>query len=124
MPLLDEEVRDGTLAAQHKAVILTSLDYLDPDVIAGLEEFARQGGLVLLTGRHARCKSGRGQARASLPKWPDAAQIAELSRSGQSEAANKLMQMRQVGRRQPRRLAAAIGPSSTRRASSRSSRAT
>src|SRR5262249_11272150 len=53
MPVLDEDVLDGTLAAHHKAVILTSLDYLDPDVIAGLEDFVKEGGLVLTT---ADCK--------------------------------------------------------------------
>jgi hypothetical protein len=53
MPVLDEDVRDGTLAANHRAIILTSLDYLDPEVIAGLEAFVKQGGLVLTT---ADCK--------------------------------------------------------------------
>jgi hypothetical protein len=43
-------VLDGTLANEHKAVILTSLDYLDPKVIAALEDFAAGGGLVLMTG--------------------------------------------------------------------------
>jgi hypothetical protein len=50
MAVLDEDVLDGTLAANHKAVILTSIDYLDPDVIAGLEDFTKHGGLVLKTG--------------------------------------------------------------------------
>jgi hypothetical protein len=53
MPVLDEDVRDGTLAAEHRALILTSIDYLDPEVIAGIEAFIRQGGLVILT---ADCK--------------------------------------------------------------------
>lgn len=49
MPVLDEDVRDGTLAAHHKALILTSINYLDPEVVQGIEAFAKQGGLVLLT---------------------------------------------------------------------------
>ena len=49
MPVLDEDVIDGTLAMHHKAVILTSIDYVDPKVRKGLEEFIRQGGLVLAT---------------------------------------------------------------------------
>ena len=49
MPVLDEDVIDGTLAAHHKAVILTSIDYLDPKVLDGLESFIVQGGLVLKT---------------------------------------------------------------------------
>jgi hypothetical protein len=108
MPLLDEEVRDGTLAALHKAIILTSLDYLDPDVIAGLEQFARQGGLVLLTSDTAVQVSGAVKLDVA-PEWPDAARIAELKKSGQAEAANKLMQMRQA-LAAARRLADAIGP--------------
>ncbi len=47
--VLDEDIVDGTLANDHRAVILTSLDFLAPDVIAGLEEFAAHGGLVLAT---------------------------------------------------------------------------
>ena len=108
MPLLDEEVRDGTLAALHKAVILTSLDYLDADVIAGLGQFARQGGLVLLTADTTVQVSGAVKLEAA-PQWPDAARIAELNRSGQTQAANKLMQMRQE-LEAARRLAEAIGP--------------
>ena len=108
MPLLDEEVRDGTLAALHKAIILTSLDYLDTDVIAGLEQFARQGGLVLLTADSTVQVSGAVKLEVA-PEWPDAARIAELKQSGQAEAANKLMQMRQA-LAAARRLAEAIGP--------------
>ena len=49
MPVLDEDVIDGTLAAYHKAIILTSIDYLDPKVVKGLEDFIESGGLVLMT---------------------------------------------------------------------------
>ncbi len=48
--VVDEDILDGTLATNHQAVILTSMTYLDPAVIHGLEQFAAQGGLVLLTG--------------------------------------------------------------------------
>jgi hypothetical protein len=47
--VVDEDIVDGTLAAHHKAVVLTSIDYLDPNVVKALEEFAARGGLVLLT---------------------------------------------------------------------------
>jgi hypothetical protein len=47
--VLDEDVRDGTLASDYKAVVITSVDYLDPKVLRNLEEFAANGGLVLLT---------------------------------------------------------------------------
>jgi len=49
MPVLDEDVLDGTLAAHHRAVILGGIEHLDPAVIAGLEAFAENGGLVLVT---------------------------------------------------------------------------
>jgi hypothetical protein len=49
MPVLDEDVRDGTLAAHHKALLLTSINYLDAEVVQGIEAFIKQGGLVLLT---------------------------------------------------------------------------
>jgi hypothetical protein len=107
LPVLDEEVRDGTLASCHKAIILTSLDYLDADVIAGLEQFVRQGGLVLQTADST--VQVRGAIKlAAAPDWPDAARIAELNQSGQSEAAAKLMRMRQA-LEAARRLALVIG---------------
>ena len=48
MTVVEEDVLDGTLSASHKAVILPAIDYLDPPVVAGLEAFAADGGLVLL----------------------------------------------------------------------------
>jgi hypothetical protein len=50
MPVVDEDIVDGTLAAHHKAVILTSIDYLAPEVVGALESFIADGGLVLTTG--------------------------------------------------------------------------
>jgi hypothetical protein len=49
-PVLDEDVRDGSVASDRKAVVVTSVDYLDPKVVRGLEDFITGGGLVLLTG--------------------------------------------------------------------------
>ena len=36
LAVVEEDVLDGTLAADHKAIILTSLDYLDPLLLCGL----------------------------------------------------------------------------------------
>jgi hypothetical protein len=47
--VLDEDVIDGTLAANHKAIIVAGVDYLEPAVVANLEGFAKAGGLVLVT---------------------------------------------------------------------------
>lgn len=108
MPLLDEEVVDGTLVAHHRAVVLTSLDYLDPRVVAGLEAFAGQGGLVLLT---ADCSVEiKGAVKLAVrPAWPDADQIAQLKLAGQGTEAAKLQRLRQ-GLAGAKVLAEAISP--------------
>jgi hypothetical protein len=49
LAVLEEDVLDGTLANDHKAIVLTSVDYLDLQVVRALEDFATRGGLVLLT---------------------------------------------------------------------------
>ncbi|MEX0653883.1 MAG: hypothetical protein WD534_15790 [Phycisphaeraceae bacterium] len=48
-PIVEEDVLDGSLAAHHKAVLLPSIDYLDPAVIATLEAYIRAGGTVITT---------------------------------------------------------------------------
>jgi len=47
--VVEEDVLDGTLAASHKAVIVAGVEYLDPAVIDALADFAKTGGLVLVT---------------------------------------------------------------------------
>lgn len=47
--VLEEDILDGSLAANHKAVVITGVKHLDAPVIAGLADFARGGGLVLVT---------------------------------------------------------------------------
>ena len=34
MPVIEEDILDGTLAAHHRAVILPGIDHLEPNVIA------------------------------------------------------------------------------------------
>ena len=95
MPVLDEDLLDGTLAAQHKAIVLTSMDFLDPDVVAALEQFASQGGLVLMT----RDSSLRIKGAATLdaaPGWPDAREIERLEQAGKAAEAGQMMKMRQA----------------------------
>ena len=48
-PIVEEDVLDGSLAADYKAVVLTNVNYLAPKVVAVLEDYAAQGGLVLTT---------------------------------------------------------------------------
>jgi len=48
-PIVEEDVLDGTLAANHKAVVLTGIDYLDPKVVSALEAYIVGGGTVFTT---------------------------------------------------------------------------
>jgi hypothetical protein len=74
-------VLDGTLAADHHVVILTGIDYLDPNVLKALEEFAASGRRVLLT---ADCTVSIKGATALdvLPRMPDQEKIDELAKAG------------------------------------------
>ena len=47
--VVEEDILDGSLAAEHKAVLLCGIDYLDPAVIDGLTAFIKGGGEVLVT---------------------------------------------------------------------------
>ncbi len=71
LTVVEEDVLDGTLAADHKAIVLVSLDYLDPAVVASLENFARAGGLVLLTSDSTVAIKGAVKL-AAAPKKVDA----------------------------------------------------
>lgn len=48
-PIVEEDVTDGTLAANHKAVIVAGINYLDPKVVSALEDYVTAGGTVLET---------------------------------------------------------------------------
>jgi hypothetical protein len=80
LAIVEEDVLDGTLAAEHKAVVLTSLDYLAPEVIQGLESFIQGGGLVLLTSDCTVQIKGAIKLDA-LPKMPDQDKIDELTKA-------------------------------------------
>lgn len=81
LTVLDEDVLDGTLAADHRAVVLTSVDFLAPAVTTALEDFARRGGLVLLTGDCTVTISGAVKLSVT-PRMPDQERIDELSSAG------------------------------------------
>jgi hypothetical protein len=80
LAVVEEDILDGTLANEHKVVILTSLDYLDPKVIAALEEFAAGGGLVLMTGDCTVTVKGAKKLSVK-PAMPDQAKIDELMKA-------------------------------------------
>jgi hypothetical protein len=48
-PIVEEDVVDGTLAADYKALVVPTVHYLEPSVINALEAFIQSGGLVLVS---------------------------------------------------------------------------
>jgi hypothetical protein len=87
-PVVEEDVRDGSLAAHHKVVLLAGIDHLDRKVIAGLRAFRARGGKVLVSAdSKVRIE---GTTRFDLPqeglalieamdKWADEKQWGKLS---------------------------------------------
>jgi hypothetical protein len=49
MPIVEEDVLDGTLAAHHRAVVLAGIQSLDPKVVSALEAYAAGGGSVIVS---------------------------------------------------------------------------
>jgi hypothetical protein len=85
LAVLDEDVLDGTLANDHKVVVLTSVDYLDPQVVGALEQFAAGGGKVLLTGDSTVAIKG-GIKLSVSPKLPDQAVVDRLMEAKKYDA--------------------------------------
>jgi len=48
-PVVDQDILDGTVAANHKAILLVDIDYLDAKIISALEEYIANGGAVLVS---------------------------------------------------------------------------
>ncbi len=46
-PVVDQDIQDGTVAANHKVLLLVGIDYLDAKVISTLEDYIANGGTVL-----------------------------------------------------------------------------
>ena len=46
-PIVEEDVLDGTLAADHRVLILAGTNYLEPAAVKALEAFITDGGAVL-----------------------------------------------------------------------------
>ena len=74
-PILDEDILDGTAAANEKAIIVTSCEYLDPKVIAGLEAYIRGGGIVYTIAGTTVHIQGAIDLPDSTPVMPDADKI-------------------------------------------------
>ena len=48
-PIVEEDIVDGTLAGQYRAIVIPTINALEPPVIRALEAFAASGGLVLVS---------------------------------------------------------------------------
>ncbi len=83
---------DGSLAADFKAIVLTNVNYLDPKVVAVLEDYAAKGGLVLMTDD---CKTRIKGAKRVGAAAPDL--TGEIERVWAAGQQNKSMQMRAAG---------------------------
>ncbi len=77
--VVDEDVLDGTIG-DYRAVVLTSLDYLDPAVVAALADYIKRGGLVLLTADSTVEIAGAVRL-AVAPRMPNQAKIDELMKA-------------------------------------------
>ena len=96
--VVEEDVLDGTLAARHKAVILASIDYLPPEVVAGLEAFAAGGGLVLTTADcEVKLKGAIGLG--VTPRLPDQALVDRLRKSKDEADAEKVKALTTLGKK-------------------------
>jgi hypothetical protein len=95
LTVVDEDIVDGTLAAHHKAVILTSIDFLAPEVVTALEDFIAGGGLVLQTS-DSEVKVKGAVNIGMTPKFPDAEKIAALRKEGKHQEAGQLSALRQA----------------------------
>lgn len=93
-PILDEDILDGTLATHHKAVILTSMDYVDPIVAKALESFAANGGLVVATGDTTLTLEGMKKGKMT-PGLPDQELINRLTREIAKEKDPKVKDAKQ-----------------------------
>ncbi len=83
--ILEEDILDGSLAASHKAVILTGLAHLDAPVVTGLEDFIKGGGTVLETSDCA--VAIRGAVR--VPVDPSALERADAAMEKLADPAKK-----------------------------------
>lgn len=92
--VLDEDVLDGTLATHHNAVILTSMDYVDPAVAKALEDFASKGGRVLATSDTTLSIKGMKKLKV-LPRLPDQDFIDRLTKEVANEKDAKIKEAKQ-----------------------------
>jgi hypothetical protein len=86
-PVVEEDVLDGSLAAKYKAVVLTNVEYLDPKVVAVLEDYAAGGGRVLLTDDCGTQVKGSQRVGAAAPDLTD--EIERLWAAGKQNESTK-----------------------------------
>ncbi len=77
--VVEEDILDGTLSDRYRFLLLTSIDFLDPEVVAVLETFIEQGGVVMKTA------DSKVQIRGAVelgvtPEFPDQKVIDQLQK--------------------------------------------
>ena len=78
MTITDEDIIDGTAAAYEKAIVLGTINYLDPKVITGLESFIQNGGKVYKVAGGAVDVPGAIDLPGTKPIMPDADKLKPL----------------------------------------------
>ncbi len=85
--IADEDIIDGTAAQYHKVIILPAINYLDPKVIKGLQDFMAGGGKVYLTGECGLQLDGA--VKLTQPSTlPDDVVIKQLNALGRTKEAD------------------------------------
>jgi outer membrane protein assembly factor BamB len=108
LPIVEEDVVDGTLAAHHKAVVLAGIHALEPRVVAALEAFAAGGGAVILTDD---CRV-RVKGAATLGAAADRALFEQLSRAWREKKLDEHARLNRAGNylKAAEPIARALGP--------------
>jgi hypothetical protein len=77
LTIVEEDILDGTALDDHKVIVLSTIDYLDPKVVSALEGFIKNGGAVLMTGDSTVSIKGAIKLSAA-GKMPDQEKIDQL----------------------------------------------
>lgn len=85
--IVEEDILDGTLAAEHRVLLINSVAYLSPEVVAALEQFIAGGGTVLLTADCSVQIPGA-ETLPLTPDLPEAEQVRALYAQGKYQDAD------------------------------------
>jgi hypothetical protein len=75
--IVEEDVLDGTLSDRYRFLLLASIDFLEPRVVAVLEDFIAQGGVVMKTA-DSKVEIAGAVDLGVVPRFPDQDLIDQL----------------------------------------------